>query len=276
MRADYYDVLGVSRNASQDEIKKAYRTLASKYHPDVSTDPKATEKMALINEAYDTLKDPQKRANYDQYGPMNEEPNTNGNTTYQYYYNYNPNQNYEYSNGYTYVRSPFHFIRFIIAVLFLGAVSFALMRLISVGSSFFSNTKDVRDDTFKYRISGTTAQIIDYYGNFETVYIPQSINFRYKNYRVETISKNLFKNVSITTLTISSSIKKIDTDAFNGASIARIYFEGTKADYETWVQRVVIEDGNQIIKDYINQNTIIIKDRGGIHEMSHSFLYIKI
>ena len=47
-KRDYYEVLGVSRDASQEEIKKAYRTLAKKYHPDVSTDPNATEKFAEI------------------------------------------------------------------------------------------------------------------------------------------------------------------------------------------------------------------------------------
>ncbi len=274
MRADYYDVLGVSKSASQDEIKKAYRRLASKYHPDVSQDPQATEKMALINEAYDTLKDPQKRASYDQYGPqVNETPNTN--QQYQYYYNYNPNQNYEYSNGYTYVRSPFHFIRFIIAVLFLGAVSFALMRIISFGSSFFSNTKVVTDGTFKYRLSGSVAEIIDYNGTYENVIIPSSIQFKYKTYRVETIAKGLFKNKSISSLTISANIQNIDEDAFNNASINRFYFEGTKADYEGWLRNVDIKDGNQIILDFIGQNSIVIKERGGIHEMSLSFLFIK-
>ena len=67
-KRDYYEVLGVSRDASQEEIKKAYRSLAKKYHPDVSSDPNATEKFAEIQGAYDCLSDPEKKANYDRFG----------------------------------------------------------------------------------------------------------------------------------------------------------------------------------------------------------------
>ena len=65
---DYYAVLGVKREASADEVKKAYRKLAQKYHPDVSKDPAGEEKFKEIAEAYQTLKDPEKRAAYDQLG----------------------------------------------------------------------------------------------------------------------------------------------------------------------------------------------------------------
>ncbi len=70
MPRDYYEVLGVSKDASQDEIKKAYRTLAKKYHPDVSTEPKevAEAKFKEISEAYEILSDEEKRKLYDQYG----------------------------------------------------------------------------------------------------------------------------------------------------------------------------------------------------------------
>lgn len=74
-KRDYYEVLGVSKDASQDDIKKAYRNLAKKYHPDVSTEPNATEKFAEIQVAYDCLSDPSKRENYDRFGT--EDP-TNG------------------------------------------------------------------------------------------------------------------------------------------------------------------------------------------------------
>ena len=65
---DYYQVLGVGRDAKQGEIKKAYRKLARKYHPDVSSEPSASAKFKEIGEAYAVLKDPEKRAAYDQLG----------------------------------------------------------------------------------------------------------------------------------------------------------------------------------------------------------------
>ena len=66
---EYYDRLGVSKDASQDEIKRAYRKMSKKYHPDINKEPGAEEKYKEIQEAYETLSDDQKRAAYDQYGP---------------------------------------------------------------------------------------------------------------------------------------------------------------------------------------------------------------
>lgn len=65
---DYYKIMGVSRDASADDIKKAYRKLARKYHPDVSTEANAEHHFKEVNEAYEVLKDPEKRATYDQLG----------------------------------------------------------------------------------------------------------------------------------------------------------------------------------------------------------------
>lgn len=65
---DYYKILGVERGAAEDEIKKAYRKLARKYHPDVSKEKDAEEKFKSVNEANDVLSDPEKRAAYDQLG----------------------------------------------------------------------------------------------------------------------------------------------------------------------------------------------------------------
>lgn len=65
---DYYKIMGLSRDASQDEIKRAYRKLARKYHPDVSKEKDAEAKFKELGEAYEVLKDPEKRAAYDQLG----------------------------------------------------------------------------------------------------------------------------------------------------------------------------------------------------------------
>jgi curved DNA-binding protein len=65
---DYYEILGVDRGADEEAIKKAYRGLARKYHPDVTKDPQGEEKFKDLSEAYKTLKDPEKRAAYDHLG----------------------------------------------------------------------------------------------------------------------------------------------------------------------------------------------------------------
>ncbi len=67
-KRDYYDVLGLSKDASQEEVKKAYRRLARKHHPDVSKEDDAEERFKEINEAYKVLSDSERRAKYDQYG----------------------------------------------------------------------------------------------------------------------------------------------------------------------------------------------------------------
>ena len=68
MGVDYYSIIGLTRNATDAEIKQSYRKLALKYHPDKNKEPGATEKFRQIAEAYDVLSDPKKRAIYDQYG----------------------------------------------------------------------------------------------------------------------------------------------------------------------------------------------------------------
>lgn len=67
-KRDYYEVLGISKSASKDDIKKAYRKLSKKYHPDINKETDAAEKFKEVKEAYEILSDDQKRAQYDQFG----------------------------------------------------------------------------------------------------------------------------------------------------------------------------------------------------------------
>lgn len=90
---DYYSVLGISKNATQEEIKKAYRNLAFKYHPDRNPDNKeAEEKFKKISEAYDVLGDEKKRAEYDRFGSAGSSYSSRN--SYQQNYYQNGYQNY--------------------------------------------------------------------------------------------------------------------------------------------------------------------------------------
>src|SRR5688572_7530980 len=68
VKRDYYEVLGVERNANEDEVRRAYRRLARQYHPDVNKDTGSDSRFKEINEAYEVLSDVEKRRNYDRFG----------------------------------------------------------------------------------------------------------------------------------------------------------------------------------------------------------------
>src|SRR3954468_10943441 len=65
---DYYETLGVSRDASEEDIRRAYRKLARQYHPDVNKEPDAEDRFKEVSEAYEVLRDPEKRERYDRLG----------------------------------------------------------------------------------------------------------------------------------------------------------------------------------------------------------------
>lgn len=98
-KQDYYEILGVSKNASDDEIKKAYRKLAIKYHPDKNQgDKSAEEKFKGVSEAYEVLSDKQKRARYDQFGHAGVGGNSSSGNPFSQGFNFN-GQNFHFDFG---------------------------------------------------------------------------------------------------------------------------------------------------------------------------------
>lgn len=95
---DYYKIMGLERGVSQEEIKRAYRKLARKYHPDVSKEENAEAKFKELGEAYDVLRDPEKRSKYDRYGQYWKEQGQAGynpqadQQSYQHYQHFNEDQ----------------------------------------------------------------------------------------------------------------------------------------------------------------------------------------
>lgn len=100
-KRNYYEILGVDKNADLDTIKKAYRKLVRKYHPDVSKEPDAVQKTAEVNEAYEILKDTQKRTEYDEMlaNPFEGTSQTRGNPFEGAYGDTNGFRHYEFHSG---------------------------------------------------------------------------------------------------------------------------------------------------------------------------------
>lgn len=100
-KRNYYEILGVDENADLDTIKKAYRKLVRKYHPDISKEPDAVQKTAEVNEAYETLKDTQKRTEYDEMlaNPFDGTSQTRGNPFEGAYGDTNGFRHYEFHSG---------------------------------------------------------------------------------------------------------------------------------------------------------------------------------
>lgn len=242
---DYYNVLGISRDASQEEIKKAYRYQANIYHPDVSSNPDSLEKMKLINEAYSTLKDPSKKLEYDQYGSTSSSNSQNTSDFREQFRNYNPNVNqYEYNSGFIFQKEAYRFVRVIVKLVIIFFVIDALINLFS-----FLNFGFVRNEAraYDYNLaSGENNKVaINSYspgflkkGSVKEVTIPST----YSGYDIVEIGNECFINcIALEKVTLDNNIKHICKDAFlNCNSLKVIYFLGNEEEFDS----IIIDEGN--------------------------------
>ncbi len=249
MSKDYYSILGLNRNATDEEIKSQYRKLASQYHPDVNHDEDATLRMSEINEAYSVLKNPKKRADYDQYGSgyANSQASDNLNP-YEQYSNYNPNSNqYAYYNGFVYRRGPSSFTRVILRMILFMIISYALLSFMWRGLTKGNENQDNMSSlTYAYNNDGTVYVSGDgytyLYNGPQEVTIPLTFTYRNVTYDVTGIYREAFvNNKNLKTVTLSSKVSYIGPFAFYGCNnIETVYFKGTEEEFNN----IKIEDGN--------------------------------
>ncbi|MBP5342879.1 DnaJ domain-containing protein [bacterium] len=253
---DYYAILGINKDATDEEIKSAYRKLANKYHPDHNKDKDATDKMTLVNEAYSTLKDPIKRAQYDQYGDTSENISQNADGFY-----YKPNANYyDYNRGYFYTRSTQSLSRLIFRIilifLLINAVislgSIAIQRLFQGNNNTLGTLNSENDFSYVQIDSNNVAvkeiNSILSESMIQTIEISETVRDRKnKIYNVSSISDNAFRRCSnLTSISLPSTITSIGRYAFYGCSkLGTIYFYGTEEQFN----KIQIGEGNSYFKN---------------------------
>jgi DnaJ-class molecular chaperone len=173
MKKDFYEVLGVNKSASKDEIKSAYRKSALKYHPDRNKDSDAEEKFKEINEAYEVLSNDQKKSAYDQYGHAAFDPNSGGFGGHTYTQQNGP-FNFTYTQGGTAGGSDFDFGGF--------SNPFDIFEQFFGGGSFGGQTRQTRQlETYKISITFLEAangcqKEVNIDGKFKKIKIPGGVD----------------------------------------------------------------------------------------------------
>ena len=172
MKKDFYEVLGVAKGASKDEIKSAYRKAALKYHPDRNKAPDAEEKFKEINEAYEVLSNDQKKSAYDQYGHAAFDPNSGGFGGHTYTQQNGP-FNFTYTQGGNAGGSDFDFGGF--------SNPFDIFEQFFGGGGFSQGRQTKRLETYKISISFLEAangcqKEVNIDGKRKTIKIPAGVS----------------------------------------------------------------------------------------------------
>lgn len=130
MNLDYYETLGIDKSADLTTIKSAYKSLAKKYHPDISKEENSAEKFNNVQTAYNVLKDPQKRKDYDMYGHARYEQQSSSNNGYNNYYS-NNFSNFQRTRWNSFKKMPLYLK--ILLGLFLLAIAFVIIIISIIG-----------------------------------------------------------------------------------------------------------------------------------------------